>query len=153
MTRNVSAWPECWAETVSRLRAWREKRFAMLDSWKFTMQWTGNFRHGTAEKRWKDRTNMRGSRTPVSNWSRSFSRLDWCKKREASCPNLQPLSEAVRLSSGFPGGQWLCCSGLGASAHLSSLAQFWWFKLISRLSWKSSSASEGLSWVLFIALQ
>src|SRR5437763_4441576 len=43
----------------------------------------------------------------------------WCRKLCADCPNLQAASEPVRLSSGFSGGQWLCCSGLGASAHVS----------------------------------
>ena len=33
--------------------------------------------------------------------------------------NLQPPSEAVRLSSAFSGDQWLCCSTFGASAHVS----------------------------------
>src|SRR2546426_11515281 len=33
--------------------------------------------------------------------------------------HLQPLRFAVRLSRGFSGGQWLCCSTLGSTAHSS----------------------------------
>jgi acetyl esterase/lipase len=55
-----------------------------------------------SEKSWKDRTKMPGREPQRSNRSRLFSRVDWCKMRSASHPNLQLPSTTIRFWSDFP---------------------------------------------------
>ncbi|MFL5667644.1 MAG: hypothetical protein ACJ8BW_40805 [Ktedonobacteraceae bacterium] len=72
-------------------------------------------------------------RTTLSNFHPNFRRLSQLRPNRSrqwdSCelvqkaggaphPNLQSLRFVVGLSSGFSGGQWLCCSTFGASAHV-----------------------------------
>jgi len=55
---------------------------------------------------------------PPRRTSSPFSRVYWCKKWHADYPNLQRSRSTNSSRGGFSRSQCLCCSWLGATAHV-----------------------------------